>query len=64
MKFTTLTEARRLTGLSYLGGTTKSFKHRKAGSYNELTYALYLAPANTSGYGFAPAEQRSVQSSV
>ncbi len=54
MKFTTLAEARRLTGLSYLGGTTKSFKHRKAGSYNELTYALYLAPANTSGYEVCP----------
>jgi hypothetical protein len=54
MEFTTLAAAKKLTGLSYLGGTTKSVKHRKAGSYGELTYALYLAPANTSGYEVCP----------
>ena len=54
MEFTTLANAKRLTGLSYLGGTTKSVKHRKAGKFGELTYALYLAPANTSGYEVCP----------
>jgi hypothetical protein len=53
-KFTTLAAARRLTGLSYLGGTTKSVKHRKAGKFGELTYSLYLAPAKTSGYEVCP----------
>jgi hypothetical protein len=53
-KFTTLAEAKRLTGLSYLGGTTKSVKHRKAGKFGELTYSLYLAPAKTSGYEVCP----------
>lgn len=54
MKFTTLAAAKRLTGLSYLGGTTKSVKHKKAGKFGELTYALYLAPAKTSGYEVCP----------
>jgi hypothetical protein len=49
-KFKTLADAKRSTGLSYLGGTTKSVKHRKAGKYGELTYSLYLAPAKSSGY--------------
>ena len=53
-EFTTLAAARRLTGLSYLGATNKSVKHRKAGKYGELTYALYLAPANSSGYEVCP----------
>jgi len=54
MKFTTLAAARRLTGLSYLGGINKSVKHLKAGKFGELTYALYLAPAKTSGYEVCP----------
>lgn len=54
MEFTTLAAAKRMTGLSYLGGTTKSVKHRKAGKYGELTYSLYLAPAKTSGYEVCP----------
>jgi hypothetical protein len=53
-KFTTLAAAKRLTGLSYLGGTAKSVKHRKAGKFGELTYSLYLAPAKTSGYEVCP----------
>jgi len=53
-KFTTLAAAKRLTGLSYLGGTTKSVKHRKAGKFGEMTYSLYLAPARTSGYEVCP----------
>jgi hypothetical protein len=53
-EFKTLAHAKRLTGLSYLGGTTKSVKHRKAGKYGELTYSLYLAPAKSSGYEVCP----------
>jgi hypothetical protein len=53
-EFTTLAAAKRLTGLSYLGGTTKSVKHRKAGKFGALTYSLYLAPAKTSGYEVCP----------
>ena len=53
-EFTTLAAAKRLTGLSYLGGTTKSVKHRKAGKFGELTYSLYLPPAKTSGYEVCP----------
>lgn len=53
-EFITLAAAKRLTGLSYLGGTTKSVKHRKAEKYGELTYSLYLAPAKTSGYEVCP----------
>lgn len=54
MEFITKASAKRLTGLSYLGGTEVSVKHRKAGKYGELTYALYLAPAKTSGYEACP----------
>jgi hypothetical protein len=50
MEFTTLAEAKRLIGCSYLGGMNKSVKHRKSVKYGELTYSLYLAPAKTSGY--------------
>jgi hypothetical protein len=54
MEFTTLAAAKRLTGLTYLGATNKSVKHLKAVKYGELTYALYLAPANSSGYEVCP----------
>jgi hypothetical protein len=54
MNFTTLAAARRLTGLTYLGATNKSVKHLKAKKYGELTYALYLAPARSSGYEVCP----------
>jgi hypothetical protein len=54
MEFTSKAAAKRLTGLTYLGGYNKSVKHRKAKKYNELTYALYLAPAKTSGYEVCP----------
>lgn len=54
MLFTTLTTAKKLTNLSYLGSVNKSVKHQKAYDYNELTYGLYLAPANLSGYEVCP----------
>lgn len=51
MKFTTIANAMRQTGLSYLGGVSTSAKimHSKEFSHQH-TYAVYLAPANTSGY--------------
>ena len=51
MEFTTLAQAKKETGLSYLGGVATSAKimHSKEFSHQH-TYAIYLAPASTSGY--------------
>ena len=51
MKFTTITKAKEQTGLSYLGGVATSSKisHSREFSHQH-TYAIYLAPAKTSGY--------------
>jgi hypothetical protein len=54
MIYTTKAEAKRLTGLTYLGSVNKTTKHQKAYKYDELTYSLYLAPANMSGYEVCP----------
>jgi hypothetical protein len=54
MEFTTKTQAKRLTGLSYLGSISKTVKHKKSIKYGELTYSLYLAPAKSSGYEVCP----------
>lgn len=43
-------KAAKETGISYLGSVNMTAKHSKAFKYNELTYSLYLSPANTSGY--------------
>jgi hypothetical protein len=53
-QFTTKAEAKRLTGLSYLGSVSKTVKHKKSKKYGELTYSLYLAPAKSSGYEVCP----------
>lgn len=45
-----LSKSRKLLGISYLGSVNLTTKHQKAFDFNELTYALYLSPANTSGY--------------
>ncbi len=51
MNFTTIGNAMKQTGLSYLGSVNKSAKLAKNGKINhQYTYGLYLAPANTSGY--------------
>jgi len=51
MKFTTIANARKQTGLSYLGGVSTSAKMMHSQEYShQYTYAIYLAPANTSGY--------------
>jgi len=54
MKFTTISSAKKLTGLSYLGSVASSSKIAKGLQYNEMTYILYLAPASQSGYNVCP----------
>jgi len=54
MKYIDKAKAVRATGMTYLGGLTKSVKHLKALKFGEFTYSLYLAPANTSGYEVCP----------
>lgn len=51
MIFTTIADAKRQTGLSYLGSVNASAKLLKSGKVsNQYTYGLYLAPAKVSGY--------------
>jgi len=55
MKFTTISQAKKLTGLSYLGGISTSAKIMHSQEFShQYTYAVYLAPANTSGYNTCP----------
>lgn len=54
MKFTTIGNAKKLTGLSYLGSIASSSKIAKGLKFNEMTYILYLAPAEQSGYNTCP----------
>ena len=51
MNFTTIADAKRQTGLSYLGSINNSSKLAKNGKVSgQYTYGLYLAPAKISGY--------------
>jgi len=51
MKFTTIANARKQTGLSYLGGVSTSAKIMHSQEFShQHTYAIYLAPAKQSGY--------------
>lgn len=55
MNFTTIGNAKKLTGLSYLGGVNISQKIVKSQKVDKvMTYCLYLAPAKTSGYNVCP----------
>lgn len=54
MQFTTISAAKKQTKLSYLGMVNSSVKHLKNYKYEELVYALYLAPAKLSGYNVCP----------
>lgn len=47
-------QAKRETGLSYIGAVNSSAKILKNKKYNELTYIIYLAPADLSGYEVCP----------
>lgn len=53
-KFTNKTQARKETGINYLGSVNLTSKHVKAYDYNEMTYGLYLSPAKMSGYEVCP----------
>lgn len=56
MNFKSIADAKRQTGLSYLGSTGVSAKLIKNEiKNNTLTYCIYLAPANTSGYNVCTA---------
>jgi hypothetical protein len=51
MKFTTIANARKETGLAYLGAVSQSSKFMHSQQYSQqYTYSFYLASANTSGY--------------
>jgi hypothetical protein len=55
MKFTTIAQAKKDTGLAYLGTINSSAKIRKNKKIsNQYTYILYLAPASQSGYNVCP----------
>jgi hypothetical protein len=54
MEYKNQSQAKRVTGLSYLGMVNNSTKHEKAYSYQEMVYTLYLAPAKLSGYEVCP----------
>ncbi len=54
MEYKSITQAKKLTGLSYIGQVNNSTKHEKAYKYNELVYTIYLAPAKMSGYEVCP----------
>lgn len=59
MTYKNQADAKRMTGLSYLGGIATSAKIAKGLKYDEMTYILYLAPADRSGYEVCP--MRSVE---
>jgi hypothetical protein len=55
MKFTTIGNAKKMTKLSYIGGINISAKIKKNQKvHNQMTYIIYLAPANQSGYNVCP----------
>lgn len=54
MEFKSVAQAKKETGLTYLGLVNNSTKHEKAWKYDEMVYTIYLAPANTSGYEVCP----------
>ncbi len=55
MNYTTIGNAKKQTGLSYLGGISISQKFLKSKKYSgTYTYAFYLAPSNQSGYNVCP----------
>jgi hypothetical protein len=54
MKYVNKAQAKKITGLSYLGGINTSAKIAKSGLKGEMTYIVYLAPANLSGWEVCP----------
>ena len=54
LHFTTKKNARKVTGLDYIGDINHSYKHEKGFNLNMLTYSIYLSPAKSSGYEVCP----------
>ena len=54
IEFKNLAQAKKKTGLSYIGMVNNSTKHEKAYKFNELVYTIYLSPADKSGYEVCP----------
>jgi hypothetical protein len=55
LEFTTIANAKKQTGLSYLGGVATSAKISHSRTYShQNTYAIYLSPSNLSGYNVCP----------
>jgi len=54
MQFSTISKAKKETGLSYLGSMNSSSKIEKNQKIGVNTYILYLLPANLSGYNVCP----------
>ena len=54
MEYRNKAQAKRETGINYLGSVNMTTKHAKAYKYDEMTYSLYLAPAKLSGYEVCP----------
>lgn len=54
MKKLSYAESLRQIGVSYLGGTSTSMKTRLSEENGTLTYIVYLAPADESGYNVCP----------
>jgi len=53
-KFTSMSQAKKLTGISYLSGINTSAKIKKGVKIGINTSVLYLSPADTSGYNTCP----------
>lgn len=58
MEFKSKAQAIKETGLQYLGSVSKTVKHQKSIKFGELTYSLYLSPANQSGYETCPGRSK------
>ncbi len=50
LNFSSLAQAKKDSGFSYLGKVNNGSKHYKAFKYGELVYTIYLSPGNMSGY--------------
>lgn len=54
MIYKNIADAKRQTGLSYIGMVNNSTKHEKAYKFKEMVYTIYFAPAKMSGYEVCP----------
>lgn len=54
MVFKNVSQAKKETGITYLGNVNHSTKHAKSIKYEEMVYSIYLSPAKMSGYEVCP----------